>query len=255
MVKEGFVKVFDKRVGRIVCHKKKKWVVDHNKGRAYPEFEKVVEARDGENCVALALWSVLKALHAQNETETLKDVWELVIEDGQPENFHQIVLPSCENGKYNPEKGYNMTNLLYFVRTMSEKYFIPKGWYLECKSLRHFTPRSFFKMSSGQRCGRTFVLFGHYPSTEKNSILQKRLRKHMSSERTAYRVYDKPADAFWSPEREFSLHAIAIHYDGLGNGTIDDPAHTVYHPMTPVHFFRSCACICSVYEFSIVKRK
>ena len=103
MVKEGFVKVFDKRVGRIVCHKKKKWVVDHNKGKAYPEFEKVVEARDGENCVALALWSVLKALHAQNETETLKDVWELVIEDGQPENFHQIVLPSCENGKYNPE--------------------------------------------------------------------------------------------------------------------------------------------------------
>ena len=255
MVKRGFVKVFDRRAGKMVIHKKRKCVKDQNLERVFPEFEKVVEAKDGENCVALALWSALKALRAQNCDKSLDEVWDRVIEAGSPESFHTLVEPSCPGGKYDPDKGYDMKNVLHFIRCMTQTHFKPKGLYLDMNSFLRFNHETFFKMSSTQRKGRCFILFGYYPSSQKNRELQFRIRESLSSELTAHRVFEELPVSFWKTDSEFSLHAIAIHYDGEGRGTIDDPAHTVYHPVTPEHFFRSCTSIFSVYELSITKHK
>jgi hypothetical protein len=145
-----------------------------------------------------------------------------------------------------------LKNVLMFVRHVSQV-LLGKGFYaLRLASRRDFTHRTFFTMSRGQRAERLFVVFGYYPSSEKNGILQGWLTDWLRSGRTSSRMYDPLPASFWLPKGEFSLHAIAILYDADGNGTIDDPGHRVYHPVTPSSFFRSCACICSVYELSIV---
>ena len=143
-----------------------------------------------------------------------------------------------------------MLNLLHFVRHINDAHFKSAGQYLELKSYRKWTHRTFFNMSSGQRKG-CFVLFGWYPSADKNISLQKHLKKLQSCDRTANEIYKPMPEAFWIPMNKFSLHAISLTFDMQGNGSIDDPGHKVYHSLTPQHFFRSCACILSVYELRV----
>lgn len=235
-----------------VARTEKRAVLDQNSEKVWPSGEKVVQGRSDENCVAL---SIAAALASCREVSGGKDAgldvaFERAIAECR-ERFHDVVLPMCKGGKYSSRTGYSQKCVMFFVRHLGKEFFEGKGYELGFKSYRTWTHRTFLKMSRGQRKGRRFVLFGHYPSSGKNAVLQKRLAKDLSSWKTAKKIFEPLPASFWLPAKEFQLHAICITYDAEGRGTIDDPAHRAYHPVTPAHFFRSCACISSVYEVSV----
>ena len=250
------VKVFDKRTKKVVEHKKRAHGINHNMERALPGHGKQIQGRLEENCIQMSFQSALKALQTQyegslkEEDEGARGMWEEVHAAGR--NFHEIVLPACPNGVYDPVKGYSRHNIQMFVRFLSQEILQKHGYYFQLVSLKTMTHYMFFNMSSGQRKNRIFVVFGWYPSTMKSEKLQKIIQEYQSSELTVHKMYEPLPSSFWRPKSEFTYHAIAVMYDDEGNGTIDDPAHKCYHPLTPEHFFRSCACISGVYELSIV---
>ena len=223
MSKRGRIVSMDGRAIGLVDHKAVRCVINHNENCVYPPFDKEVEGRGDDNCVALAVLSCCRMLKEVAPMYYGLKWGEQVIEAAK--NFHEITLPACAGGVYEPEVGYSMKNVLMFVRHVSQV-LLGKGFYaLRLASRRDFTHRTFFTMSRGQRAERLFVVFGYYPSSEKNGILQGWLTDWLRSGRTSSRMYDPLPASFWLPKGEFSLHAIAILYDADGNGTIDDPGH------------------------------
>ena len=250
MSKRGYIEVFDSRANKKVKHKRSgPVVINQNKDNIFPEFDKVTQKHSEGNCIKLSINSILKSLRRKTKNEEWKRALDEAITE--TENFHEIVLPTCEGGVYVHKKGYSETAILHFVRHLSQKVFSKYGLRLKMKSRETFSYKTFFKMSSGQRKGRSFMVIGWYPSTDKNELLQKKIKEYLSDKRTAAKIYKKLPDNFWVPINRFSLHAIALCYDNEGRGYIDDPGHRSYHPVTPAHFFRSCACIGSVYEFRV----
>ena len=244
--RKATVLVYDARAGRKVNHKKVKYVKNHNEESVFPLHDKVIQGRGESNCVALALASCCKMLKQLRGEELGEAMAQQLVDDA--ENFHEMVKDAAE--PFREEKGYTNAHLLFFVRHISSV-LKPAGLYLKCVSRRQWTHRSFLGLTANQRAGRVFLLFGWYPSSTKNNEMQKKIKEAMESPRTAHRLYEPMQARYWQPKNEFSLHAISLLYDQNGRGTVDDPAHQIYHPLTPPHLFKSCACICSVYELSI----
>lgn len=241
----------DKRSeGIVVLHKKQKHELNHNPSFIQPPFPKVIQPRTEDTCVQLAFTSVLKYLSTLHVTKETKDMWDASCEECTA-NFHDVVVNVCHDGKYKPKLGYSHKCVEKMVSHLTNSFFRSRGFYLKCASARRFTHRTFFNMSSGQRKKRCFLILGYYPSTDKYKILLNKINIARSSTRTMQSIYDPQPDSYWLPKSSFSKHAIALYYDEHGNGIIDDPGHQKYHPLTIEHFFRSCACIGSVFEFSI----
>ena len=117
--------------------------------------------------------------------KTENEEWKRALDEAitETENFHEIVLPTCEGGVYVHKKGYSETAILHFVRHLSQKVFSKYGLRLKMKSRETFSYKTFFKMSSGQRKGRSFMVIGWYPSTDKNELLQKKIKEYLSDKR------------------------------------------------------------------------
>lgn len=250
MPKRGYIVVYDARVDDMVEHKKKSVKVDRNPDKVFPLFDKVIQGRNADSCVPLSFLSALKAVRVKSEPDHQGVAWDEAEE--AMKSFHEIACVGEGAIPYVHKVGYTNPHILRVIRNMTERFFAPHGLYLCMKSYRTWTHRTIMKMTATQRAGKVLVLFGMYPSTAKWAYLKKKLCEFLSDEHTANRVYDKMPKTYWTPMSEFTKHAITIIFDSEGRATIDDPAHPTYHALTVLDFFRSCACIYSVYELSVI---
>jgi hypothetical protein len=153
------------------------------------------------------------------------------------------------------KKGYKVGDVVAAAKLLNARIFAPRNLYLAITARKRLQYRSLMKLSSGQRKGRCFVVFGGALANEPRARLLAKIDKcnqtcHMQKVLGTGGIMGK----HFFQQSEYALHAICVKYDAAGHGVIDDPGKKIFHAVTMHNLCNCLGYISDVLECSLVHK-
>jgi hypothetical protein len=252
---KGQVKFRVSPVGPFVTHAVTNHVASHNAGNIFPSAD--LKEKEGQNdCMLKAFTAALHGL-------PLGPAYTATMQFVRNELQQELEILSVSGRRLNGEesnygshaKGYKVGDVVAAAKLLNDRVLRQHKLYLEidARHCRYLQYKALMKLSSGQRKGRCFLLFGGALSTDKRDILRKQVDNCNKTchTRKVLGTGDVVSKKFFNTSK-YALHAICVKYSPEGYGVIDDPGKKCYHAVNMRNLCDSLGYISDVLECKLM---